>query len=122
MLLTTFFGWWYGVGWLTLSRKVGGRVNGVLHFFSVGQLITSLFAPFRQISAGQVNGPLGVKIRAWGDKQFSRFIGAAVRLILIFCGLVAASFYAVTGFFMLLIWPLLPAAPLIGIILMIVGM
>ena len=121
MLLTTFFGWWYGVGWLTLGRKVGGRVTGVLRFFSVGQLATSLFAPFRQISAGRVQGPLGVQLRAWGDRQFSRVIGAVVRLLLIGCGFVAAAFYAVLGAIMMVFWPLLPAMPLIGIILMVSG-
>lgn len=121
MLLTTFFGWWYGVGWLTLGRKVGGRVSGVLRFFSVGQLATSLFAPFRQISAGRVQGPLGVQLRAWGDRQFSRVIGAVVRLMLIICGFVGAGFYAVLGVIMMVFWPLLPAMPLIGIILMISG-
>lgn len=121
MLLTTFFSWWYGVGWLTLGRKVGGRVSGVLRFFSVVQLATSLFAPFRQISAGRVQGPLGVQLRAWGDKQFSRVIGAVVRSLLILCGLAAAAFYAVTGFIMIVAWPVLPAMPLLGIILMVSG-
>jgi hypothetical protein len=121
MLLTTFFSWWYGVGWLTLGRKVGGRVSGVLRFFSVMQLATSLFAPFRQISAGRVQGPLGVQLRAWADKQFSRFIGAIVRSLLILCGLLCAAGYALFGFVMMILWPLLPAMPLVGIILMASG-
>jgi hypothetical protein len=121
MLLTAFFSWWYGVGWLSLGRKVGGRVNGVLKFFSVGQLATSLFAPFRQISAGNVQGPLGVQLRAWGDKQFSRVIGAIVRLLLIICGIVGAFLYGVLGLIMLVIWPLLPVFPLIGLVLTVSG-
>jgi hypothetical protein len=121
MLLTTFFGWWYGVGWLSLSRKIGGRVVGVLKFFSVGQLAASLFAPFRQISAGRVQGPLGVQLRAWGDKQFSRVIGAIVRLILIAFGLLGALFYGVLGGIMVVLWPILPFMPIVGIVGMFSG-
>ncbi|HET9412114.1 MAG TPA: hypothetical protein VFO38_04665 [Candidatus Saccharimonadales bacterium] len=121
MILATFFSWWYGVGWLSLGRKVSGRVVGVLRFFSVGQLATSLFAPFRQISAGRVQGPLGVQLRAWGDRQFSRVIGAIVRLMLIACGLAGALFYSITGLIMLVLWPVMPVMPLFGIILMATG-
>lgn len=121
MLIAAFFSWWYGVGWLTLGRKVGGRINGALSFFSVTQLATSLFAPFRQISAGRVQGPLGVQMRAWGDRQFSRIIGAIVRLLLIFVGLISAGLYAVFGGIMLVFWPVLPALPVVGMVLMITG-
>jgi hypothetical protein len=121
MLLPTFFSWWYGEGWLSLGRKVSGRVTGVLKFFSVGQLATSLFAPFRQISAGRVQGPLGMQLRAWGDKQFSRVIGAVVRLLLIFCGLIGAFLYGVLGIIMMVLWPLLPAIPAVGLMLAVTG-
>ena len=109
------------MGWLSLSRKIGGRVVGVLKFFSVGQLAVSLFAPFRQISAGRVQGPLGVQLRAWGDKQFSRVIGAIVRLILIAFGLLGALFYGVLGGIMVVLWPILPFMPIVGIVGMFSG-
>jgi hypothetical protein len=121
MLLATFFAWWYGVGWMTLWQKVSGRVTGVLSFFSVAQLIMSLFAPFRQISAGRVQGPLSVHFRAWVDRLFSRGIGAVVRSLLIVTGLLIALCYGVLGFIMIIFWPVLPALPILGIILMASG-
>lgn len=122
MLLGSFFSWWYGVGWLTLGRKIGARINGVLQFFSVTQLLGSLFAPFRQISAGGVQGgTLAVHLRAWGDKQFSRVIGAVVRLMLIICGVAGVLFYSVVGLVLLIFWPLLPALPAVGFLLMVTG-
>ncbi|HSE61391.1 MAG TPA: hypothetical protein VLA88_03785 [Candidatus Saccharimonadales bacterium] len=121
MLIATFFAWWYGVGWMTLVQKVSGRVTGVLSFFSVGQLLTSLFAPFRQISAGRVQGPLGVIMRAWVDRLFSRGIGAIVRSLLILTGLCCAAFYGVLGVVMIVFWPVLPVLPLLGLVLMISG-
>lgn len=121
MLLTSLFTWWYGVGWVTLVRKVNGRINGVLRFFSVWQLLGSLFAPFRQISAGRVQGPLGVKIRAWGDRQFSRVIGAIVRTLLILCGFIGAATYSVFGFLLIVLWPCIPFMPFVGVVLTIAG-
>ncbi|HSW81327.1 MAG TPA: hypothetical protein VLG40_02935 [Candidatus Saccharimonas sp.] len=122
MLVGSFFSWWYGVGWLTLMRKTGARITGVLRFFSVTQLLGSLFAPFRQISAGSMQGgTLAVQLRAWGDKQFSRVIGAIVRSMLIICGVAGALFYAVVGLVLFIFWPLLPALPLVGFLLMVTG-
>jgi hypothetical protein len=122
MLVGSFFSWWYGVGWLTLGRRIAARTTGVLKFFSVGQLAGSLFAPFRQISAGRVQGgSLSMQLRAWGDKQFSRVIGAVVRLMLIACGLVGALFYALVGVVLIIFWPLLPVFPIIGLVLMATG-
>jgi hypothetical protein len=62
-----------------------------------------------------------VQLRAWGDKQFSRVIGAVVRLMLIICGLAGALLYGALGVTMLLVWPLLPFVPLVGIVLTIAG-
>jgi hypothetical protein len=121
MILATFFAWWYGVGWMTLVQKVSGRITGVLSFFSVTQLLLSLFAPFRQISAGRVQGPLGIQFRAWVDRLFSRGIGAVVRSLLILTGLIGVSFYAVLGLIMIIFWPVLPALPILGLILMASG-
>src|SRR6185503_10611425 len=87
MVIISLFSWWYTTGWLTLIRKVSKRVESVLGFFSVALLLKSLFSPFRQISAGRVNGPLNVQLQAWGDRLFSRFIGAMVRSFLIVIGL-----------------------------------
>jgi len=107
--------WWYGAGWVTLIRRMGERVAGVLTFFSVGQLAGSLFAPFRQIAAGSVNGSLSVKFRAWTDQLFSRLVGAVVRLLLIFVGLMAAMLLAIVTVVAIIVWPLVPLLPLIGL-------
>lgn len=98
-------------------QKVSGRVKGTLEFFSVGQLAGSLFAPFRQISAGQVSGTAGDQLRAFGDRLFSRFFGAFIRLMLIVVGLVSAGLLGLIGLVLIAAWPLLPVLPFIGIFL-----
>jgi hypothetical protein len=121
MVVLELLGWWYGVGWLALMRRMSGNVQTVLGLFSVGQLFGSLFAPFRQISAGRVQGPLGVRFRAWGDRVFSRGIGAVVRTILIVVGIISAVVSTLWGLAVLLVWPLLPLLPFTGLLLMLSG-
>ena len=92
------------------------RVAGVLDFFSIGLLLGSLFAPFRQISVGRVQGSLDTQLRAWADKQLSRAIGATVRLIVIGAGLLATIMMVVVAIGLLLLWPLVPLVPVIATI------
>ena len=117
MVIISLFSWWYTTGWLTLIRKVSQRVESVLGFFSVTLLLKSLFSPFRQISAGRVNGPLNVQLQAWGDRLFSRFIGAIVRSFLIIFGLLTVAIMSAVCLVVITLWPLLPFAPLIGFLL-----
>lgn len=116
MVIFSLFSWWYTTGWLTLVQKCGGRLQSTLKFFSVGQLLGSLFAPFRQISAGRVQGPLAVQFRAWGDRVFSRVIGAVVRLMIIVLGLLVVLALTLVCVACIAVWPLLPLAPFIGLL------
>lgn len=92
-----------------------------LDSFSIGELLRTLFAPFRQISAGRVRGPLGVHLRAWADRLVSRFIGAFVRLILIFVGLAWLLVLALFGLMRLALWPVIPLLPAFGVLLFMIG-
>lgn len=113
MLFIALFSWWYTAGWTQLGARALNRIASVLDFFSVGLLLKSLFAPFRQISVGSVQGSLSVKLRAWGDKQISRAIGAMVRLTVILFGLLAMLMMCIVSVGLLLLWPLVPAMPII---------
>lgn len=117
MLFIALFSWWYTAGWAQLGERALRRIAGVLDFFSVGLLLKSLFAPFRQISVGSVRGPLSVKLRAWGDKQISRAIGAMVRLAVIVFGLLAVLMMCLVAVGLLLLWPLVPIMPVIAVVI-----
>lgn len=99
-------------------QKVRGRIHQVLSFFSVTQLLGSLFAPFRQISVGTGGHSVHDQLTALGDRIFSRAIGAVIRLMLIAAGLVAALAVAAFGAVLIIAWPILPILPIIGILLM----
>jgi hypothetical protein len=113
MLLPTVFLWWYTAGWAQLARRAVVRIAGVLEFFSVGLLFKSLFAPFRQISVGRVQGSLDTQVRAWADRQISRAIGAMVRLTVIIFGLLATLMMVIVAVALLLLWPVVPFMPVV---------
>lgn len=122
MMVLAMLSWWYTAGWARLAKRVGSRINATLETFSVGLLLRTLFTPFRQISAGAARGnSLDVQLRAFGDRLFSRVFGAFVRSLFIIIGLLTALLTAVIGLVQLLVWPLLPCAPVIGVALMAAG-
>lgn len=113
MLVVSLLSWWYTAGWAQLAARAGARIGGMLEFFSVGLLLRSLFAPFRQISVGKVQGSLDTQLRAWADRQVSRGIGAMVRLAVIGFGLLATIMMIIVSVTLLVLWPIVPLIPFI---------
>lgn len=101
--------------------RLSERTASLYDYFSFGLIARTFFAPFRQISAGRVQGPLGVQLRAFVDKLVSRFIGAMVRSAIVLTGIVAIGIGWLVGLVQIIIWPFLPIAPVGGILLALAG-
>lgn len=121
MFLVGIISWWYGGGLRARANASIDRLLKTADYFSLGLLVRTLFAPFRQVSAGSTNGPVGVQIRAFFDKLFSRLVGAVVRLFLLVFGLIALLFQTVWVGIVLIVWPLIPVLPIVGVVLLIMG-
>lgn len=121
MLAIALFSWWYTTAWRELGSRISRRIDRALDFFSVGLLMRTLFDPFRQIAAGKVRGSIDAQFRAWTDRTFSRFIGAAVRSLFIIIGTVAVIGIGLFGLLQLVVWPLIPLLPIIGIVGAVMG-
>jgi hypothetical protein len=110
--------WWYGAGWAyAWQRGVVARLEWCESTFSMGALLRTWFAPFKQTYSGNVKGSLGVHIRAGFDRFISRIIGFIVRSILLFAGLVCSVFVVLTGLIFILSWPLIPLLPAMGLVM-----
>lgn len=120
-MITALLGWWYGAGWQFQAGEVLRRFDELNDGFSIGLLLRTLFSPFRQISAGSVQGPLGVQLRAWVDRLVSRFIGALIRSAVIIAGLITMLLYGLVSLLLLMVWPLIPLLPFIGLFLSSMG-
>ena len=121
MFIVGLLGWWYGPGWRGCMGRVVDRLAATADFFSISLLLRTLFSPFRQISAGSVRGPLGVQLRAFFDRLISRLIGAMVRSAMIIAGGVILTIQAIAGGLASVGWLFVPALPLVGLLLMLIG-
>ncbi len=121
MFIVGMISWWYSAGWTMQARRVKERIVAIVDFFSISLLLKTLFSPFRQISAGRVNGPIAVRWHAFVDQLVSRCIGAIVRLFMILFGLIAIMFTVLVGAITLVVWLLVPLLPLVGLILTFIG-
>lgn len=122
MLALGMITWWYSSGWKLFLTHIGDRLGNLLDFFSIPNLLRTLFAPFRQISAvGTASKALDAQLRAWADKQFSRAIGFVVRIGIIIFGVVVITITAFTSLILLILWPLVPLLPIACIVLTIIG-
>jgi hypothetical protein len=118
MLAVSFFSWWYGRGWRQVAASFTSRLQGIAATFSVSQLLRTLFAPWRRIIS-YPGASLGERFRAWGDNMFSRAVGYMVRLVVLFTALLAAIIVMIFSLIELVVWPLLPIA---GPVLIIIGL
>lgn len=121
LLVTELLKWWYEAGLRQRMQKIALQLDGTIDYFSMDLLVKTLFAPFRQISAGKVDGSLEVKFRALIDKLFSRVIGVIVRCILLLVGCVTIVLQLGLGLLVLALWAALPLLPIVGIILAVKG-
>lgn len=121
MFLVGMLSWWYTGGWKGRLVYAGRHLQSVAAFFSIGQLATTLFAPFRQISAGGVRGGFSAQLQAFFDKLISRIIGAVIRTLFIIAGIVLLVLLAVWEIVMTLLWLVVPALPVVGCIMAVIG-
>lgn len=102
-------------------KLISDRFLNLYDLFSFDLLVSTLFSPYRQISAGRVEGSLEVQFRAFLDRLISRMIGAMIRTVVLISGVLCLLIVAIFSVCELLIWAFLPIAPLIGLVLAVVG-
>lgn len=113
--------WWYGQGAFQQIQNLTNRLSSVAQTFSITLLLETMFAPFRQIDAGSVQGPINVQFHAWADRTFSRFFGFFIRLFTILSGLIGMLLVLIFGSAWLIFWLAVPLLPLFGLALTLSG-
>ena len=121
MFLVGIISWWYGSGWKGQLQRIRDRLMATARYFSIGQLLSTLFSPFRQISAENVSGNISSQMRAFFDKSLSRVIGAIVRLFTILAGIIVMAIQFLGELIVAIIWLVLPIFPVIGLIMFAIG-
>lgn len=118
MVITSLLEWWYSDGWLSELTRIRWSFLKVADKFSIGLLVKTLLAPFRQISADEQARTAGGLINVLIDKLISRLVGLFMRLVMIILGIVTLLLLAVVSLIRMIVWPILPLLPVIGVALM----
>ena len=122
MFLVGILSWWYGRGWAGQWRRVSDKWQATVQFFSIGQLVSTLFSPFRQISASPNSSTNpAAALRALLDQLISRLIGALVRSMTIIAASIIIGFQVIFGTIGMILWWIVPVLPIIGFILLAIG-
>lgn len=116
MLLLDILKWWYVPGFSVLLRTLRESFAQTLDRFSFGSLLTTLFAPFRQIDAGAAGRSFSDKFQAWLSRLISRLVGFLVRIFIFVIGVVVLLTKAVMSLAMLIFWPVAPVLPVVCLI------
>jgi hypothetical protein len=111
--------WHYSRAFLEIFHVWLNFLWFVVHFFSIPQLLRSLFSPWKRIVEGRGNKWSFEDLAAYVIIGFfSRLIGFFIRFTIILIGLLSLLFVVVAGFAVYFFWI---AAPLIIIALFVFG-
>ena len=117
MLAQGLISWWYVDGYKLFAGTLWTKIGDTVDLFSIGSLIKTLFAPYRQIAANETGVSFDDKILAFIDRLVSRFVGGVVRLGIVLIGIVIILLQSIGSLLAILVWPLLPFVPLLLIML-----
>ena len=121
MLASGLISWWYFDGYKLFASKLWTKLGDTIDLFSIGSLLKTLFAPYRQISANATGNSIDDKILAFVDRLVSRMVGGVARLGIVFAGVIVILIQFIGSLLSLVVWPLLPLFPLAFIMLFVSG-
>lgn len=120
MIALEIFTWWYRQGWAQVAKNAEQRFFKVSHMFSVPILVRTLFAPWRRIIT-YPGATIDARLHAMGDNLVSRFVGFSVRAMVLLTAGIMLSFTAAAALVQLIVWPLIPPAIVITLVMGIFG-
>lgn len=114
-IFTVWFFWHYYETPMFLFQVFKNYILFGLNYFSMPILLKSFFAPWRKY---RWNYPQGINVLEFFNtlisNGFSRILGAGMRIILIFTGIVFQIFIVIAGITIFLLWLLLPFIAIAG--------
>ena len=113
MIIMAFFQWWYGPGWKSQLEAIAGRARSLSEVFSIGILLRTLFAPWKQVVSGtRSDQSVKIKLSAGVDNVVSRLVGFAMRSIVLLVAVLSLIVVVTVSLVIAIIWPTLPALAL----------
>lgn len=110
MDVAEFLSWFYSKGLDYYLKTWSDNINWVLHYFSLGLLLKTLFSPWKRLIE-EDSGPgfnFQRKFEIFTFNLVSRWVGSMVRIVLFFVGIIAVVVYCVGGAIGFVFWMALP--------------
>lgn len=120
MIALEILTWWYRSGWMQVAKNAEQRFLKVSHMFSVPILIRTLFAPWRRIIT-YPGATIDARFKAMGDNLVSRLVGFSVRAMVLLAAAVMLGFTALLALVQLVLWPLIPPAVIVSLVMGLIG-
>ena len=121
MLAQGLISWWYIDGYKLFVNKLWSKLSDTVDLFSITSLLSTLFAPYRQIAANEKGESIDDRILAFIDRLVSRMVGGVARIGIIIIGVIVITLQFIGSIISMLVWPLLPFLPLFFIMLCLMG-
>lgn len=122
MLITDFLSWWYLIGFRKFIGRLNLRLVKITDFFSLELLVKTLFTPFRLIDSYSTRGDsLDEKFRGLIDKLIACLIGGMIRSTVLIVGVFTIIATFVINLCQIVLWLVTPILPVIGAILLAMG-
>jgi hypothetical protein len=125
-LLEHYFSWHYGQAYRDIYGVWMNFVWFCFHFFSISELLGSLFQPWKRMGEEYPRVPdLKIILQTFVVNLLMRFVGVMVRLLVIGIGLAFASLVFFIGLIIMALWTVMPifivAIIIIGLALILHG-
>ena len=121
MLAQGLISWWYIDGYKLFVKKLWKKLGDTADLFSIGSLLKTLFAPYRQIAANETGVSFDDKMFALIDRFVSRFVGSVARIGIVLAGIIVITLQFIVSILSFIVWPLLPMFPILFIMLTVAG-
>jgi len=105
MFVLLLLSWWYSRGWAWVVERILGRFKVINEVFSVGILLRTLFAPWKQIQTAKTFQNF---FQSTLDNFISRMIGAVVRIGMLLTAMVLSLLVLTIGLALVIVWPMIP--------------
>ena len=106
--MVTYFYWWYQEELIYLFNAVINTCKRIFYTFSIPLLLRTLFYPWKNDALYKENPSLSDAFQILIGNLVSRFVGATVRLMTIFAGLIVTCLIFICGIILLISWIFLP--------------
>lgn len=110
MVVPHYLAWHYSVGLVQWSRNLFNFIEFEFHFFSVKDLLLTLFSPFQRLKERYGSNPMDFEViaSAFVVNMIMRGVGFLVRSFILIFGAISITITTILAMLLFVLWIILP--------------